>query len=96
MATDFDYALKCAMYTAGALDELRRPSLIVGGHFDATKKGMAWFDQIDASGFRPSESDIKTALAAYCHRDMSEVNDRLVLLVSRWKEAVRFAESKQS
>lgn len=90
--TEWTREMKVVLYTCGVLTELQKAGLLSGNIAVTTIKGIAFFDQLDASEFHPSDSEIRKALAAVFRCDQATVNDDVVFLISRWKKAVKYNE----
>ena len=76
---------KCVLWVLGRLDMLKKAKL-VDTSVEVTPRGIAAFDQFEASGFRPSISEIRNTLAAMNEINPSEVLDCMVGLVYRYRE----------
>lgn len=61
MATELDRESKVLIYVIGTLCELRDKGF-VGGGLDLAEAGQAEFAALKASGFRPTEDEIRRAM----------------------------------
>lgn len=84
----FSHEMKVALWVSGALEELKIAGCIGGGSYEATPKGIGMFDQLHASGFRPTESETRAALAAFMKRSSDQIEPEWITLVSRWDEVI--------
>ncbi len=90
------HGTKVGLYTFGALRWLADNGLIDGNLADRiTTKGVGWFDQLEAEGFRPAREDVKGFLGAVWRRfglqPTEREEDSLVTLIAnmdRCKEMI--------
>ena len=59
---DLSEEAKVVPYALGAVRALIDRGYVVGGGLRATVKGLALFDQLKASGYRPPDAEVRSAL----------------------------------
>ena len=85
-----NHEAKCVLWVVGALTELMKAKLI-GGFKIPTDLGLATFDQLHASGFRPNAEEIRQSLRALYKGVKHPDEDVAIKLISRWEEAVKLS-----
>lgn len=72
------------MWTIGAMGELERLGLI-RCPLETTPKGTSLWDQLDASGFRPTDAEIEPCLLAIGPLD-KEMLDMITVLLKEFRD----------
>lgn len=91
MAEPLARVYKVCLWVTGALFELTRVGLVRREDTDRwvmTPRAVCLFDQLAASGFRPTKTEIRESLAAMYELSKYQVNRELVDLVYGYRKAV--------
>lgn len=73
------------LWVSGRLEALRAAKLLNGPSL-LTPSGISESDQLDATGFRPEESEVGFALSAWTKVSREKIDPDLITLVMRWRE----------
>ncbi len=84
---EFDRAEKSVIWAYGRLDYLRREKICKAGGMGITVSGLALYDQLCASGFKPSVEETIEALCEINGCEEVDIPRELIAMVYRYKPA---------
>lgn len=94
MLNSMTHEAKVVAFVAGAIRHFKDSGLAGGSGDGLTPKGIAGFDQLEASGFRPTGGEARAALAQLRRMGLLAIDDHdlvnLVTLVANWDQAKQF------
>ena len=87
MMLELNERKKTALYAFGVMHELCKLGLMAGGDKAISPKGLALFDQIKASGWRPDKDELRGCVGLMCGYDEESWNGAMKLIdkYERWE-----------